>query len=210
MNDAPDTAKSARFSSWWWKVLVVLLIGPLPVAAFAVIVESQGPSDMGPEQRLSSICMFAGALWGLTGGLLCKSLLRSLIGLNLGAVLGRAWYQNYGDVDNVPFALVTLTATGALLGIGLILRRENFWRSLLRGALAGGISLGVLGVLVWIVTKLFEPNLLGWPVMCVVPFSTGLGLFVWLIPRSATLPADAALLSDAPAPDEITSEEESQ
>ncbi len=65
---------------------IVFLLGPLPVcAALTTLMLNWMPTEIA---RPIPTCGFFGALWGLSCGVWSKQLLRCMIGLNVGAILG--------------------------------------------------------------------------------------------------------------------------
>jgi hypothetical protein len=174
----------------WRRMAIVLLLGPLPVGVLAYCAESL---HVPLKDNPAAITAAFGAMWGLTAGVLRKSLLRAFIGLNLGAALGLSFAALANPKESTAAAALLLVAHGAVLCACLNFERAKTLPSLLRGFFVGAMSFGVLGITGVAVTKFFRPNALGWTVMSIVPFGLGMYLYLLLIAgKSDALPKSTA------------------
>ena len=177
---------------WARRLLLVFVLGPLPISALVVCVHSIPAleSALQGKEALPPICGGFGALWGRSAGILRRSLLRSLIGLNLGALVGGAFGLLISEPGsrNISQVILLLATAGAILGMAMNARLGNLIESLAWGAFAGAMAFGAMALSVWLVTKVFDPNLLGWTVMCLVPFGLGLWLFFLLVGQREETP----------------------
>ncbi len=164
----------------WRLPAVVLLVGPLPVAGLAYITTIR---DIAMPDDARIVCATFAAIWGLTAGIMRKSLLRAIIGLNLGAALG-LFFGAFFTIFDRNFTIFLLCVCGAVMGCGLSMKRSDLLKSSGRGVLAGGLAFLVMGILIWFVVANFSPDLLGWTLMCLLPFGSGLWIFLYLLGRS--------------------------
>ena len=169
----------------WKRVLLVLLLGPLPAGCVVGISSFAAGSSADPLEYAPVAAAALGSLWGLTVGILRKSLLKAMIGLNVGAFIGFTWTRfadKYGHHSDA-LVVVSLIFAGAIFGAALTLDLKKIFSSLLGGAAAGAIAFAAMGISAWVVTLILRPDIFGWTVMCLIPFGSGVALFVWLIGR---------------------------
>jgi hypothetical protein len=161
--------------------LITLTVGAVPVAGLALISHFLPRAGDDESVRLG-ICTALGALWGLAAGVLRRSLLRAIIGLNVGALCGYVFSLIALPKESVsePVAIAGLVASGALLGAALNFQRESLWHAF-KGMFAGVLAFGFMGCAAWVVAQMFSPNLLGWTVMCLIPFGGGMAIFIGLV-----------------------------
>ena len=161
--------------------MAVIILGPMLIGVLTFI---DGRSGHVINKNLPSFTAAIGALWGLSGGLAKKSLLRSIVGLNAGALLGFAcgsccWFYvpqwDFPALWRKP-AIECLLFSGFILGCLLNVSRIK-WAGLY-GGLAGAGSFGAMALLQWTVTKLFIPDWSGWILMCLLPFGASLIIFI--------------------------------
>jgi len=162
----------------WRRALIVLLLGPLPVAVLAYLSKKY---QMRIEDDPGAVTAAFGAMWGLTAGVLRKSLLRAFLGLNLGAALGLSFATVATRDGDAWLVALLLVVHGAVLCMCLNYSSAYRALSLLQGLLAGAAAFGVMGVTAVIVTKILRPDLLGWTMMSIVPFGSGMYLYLRLI-----------------------------
>ncbi len=189
--DIPNSSKVTAHQPRGWirRIVLILALGPLPVAVLAISNHFiPGLIFLNDDQSAVSICGGLAALWGLSAGVLRRSLLRAIIGLNVGALMGGAFGSCTISFRSTFMLVSCLAASGALLGVALNLRRRDLLKSLLKGAYSGALAFGFIGFAAWGVTELFDSNLLGWTVMSLVPFGLGLWIFFRLAGRDEDAP----------------------
>jgi hypothetical protein len=154
------------------------LVGALPVAALVVWVNSGGLEHVYNIEAIVSASL--AALWGLVGGLVRKSLLSVIVGLNSGALIG------YFFGATAPFLVSGWSMLGLYVTCGAALSSAlhvtfGGWQAALRGVVHGGFSFLISGLSVAFLAELFIPDLIGLCLMIGVPLPLGLGLFYWFM-----------------------------
>ena len=154
----------------------MLLIGGIPPTALVIF----HLYDFIP---MTAICAFIGSLWGLTIGVLRRSLGSALLGLNTGAILGFG-YGRIIEHRSPGFPEFFLILSMSLLGMAVYARRKTFFHSLIFGGLAGLMS-GYVMVVFALIAKFFLIEFRGELgfiiILCVFPWTAGLTLFSWLL-----------------------------
>lgn len=175
----------------WRRVAIVLLLGPLPVGVLALLSEKFGVKFTGGEVAIPAAF---GATWGLTAGVLRKSLLRAFVGLNVGAALGYSFGTMVVLKANQQWTMAGLLILhGVILSAIINASRKSFFTSVARGAFAGAASFGAIGGAALLVMEFLRPNAIGWTVMAMVPFGLGMYLYLRLIAaKPDALPSEAA------------------
>lgn len=162
------------------RALLVMAIGPLPAGIFVMLCIYNILSF----EYFRGYFIVLGGLWGLTAGILRRSLLRALIGLNLGAGLAFTWCK-YNDNLNSSFGILTLALTGAVLGSALSVQRDRPFKTSCVGSFFGAVALGALGCIALLVAHVAVALRLhkwaGLIVVIVIPLTTGAALFLWLL-----------------------------
>lgn len=165
------------------RTVLMLLLGALPIAALAIVSHYLPRAGDDASVRLG-VCTGLGALWGLAAGVFRRSLFRAILGLNAGALCGYVYNATalspavLSDRD----VIAGLIASGAALG-GILSFQRGTLGPAFKGMLAGVLAFGFMGCAAWVVAQVLEPNLLGWPVMCLVPFGGGIAIFTALVGR---------------------------
>ena len=183
------------------RTLAAILVGALPIALLALATRYFLKTDGEPNKDLLlGAAIGLGALWGFSAGIFRRSLLRSIVGLNVGALCAFAWFK-YND----PFANKTgwyvvssMALAGGLTGAAINFSKTDVLPSLVRGFLAGVVAFVAMGGAMTFVQENFIANLLGWTVMCMVPFGGGMAIFLALLGREEQKPA--ALVERASVP----------
>ena len=134
------------------------------------------------------VCAFFASLWGITVGVMRKSLGSALCGLNTGAVLGYSFGAftkgRTGTFIRDTEAVALCLLCAALLGMAININREGFFKSAILGGLADVVSETVMYASVVVVFFIGDYIHLDWlfiPLICIVPWTAGLGVFVWLL-----------------------------
>jgi len=166
---------------WLWRLLVILAVGALPATALVVLDEYHHGIDAIPA------CIFFGALWGVTLGVLRRSLGSSILGLNVGGLLGFGFgkYMEYTDgTARDPIANALFLFLLSILGTVLYSTRRNLIRSMLHGGIAGFAAGAVILAGFWLVVgtqHLIKSVPILIAILCVLPLTAGLAIFVWLL-----------------------------
>lgn len=161
---------------WWWRLLLVISVGPGAIMTAGTLSALPVINSIRVEYWMIAVHIFYFALWGLTAGVLQRSLLKALIGLSFGAFVGAftaKFFLSPMGRAGISHSL-TVASAGLLLGSALAFRKTMPVSSCAFGALAGMISFGSIELISW----LFPYDSL--TVVCLrhVP---GLYLFFWLI-----------------------------
>ena len=169
---------SHKKGKWWRRLLLVIAVGPGAVGLLYIVVDNYPHID---ESVVFSVSL---ALWGLTGGILQRSLYRSLLGLNLGAALGYTLNLATRGIfePGWPYAfIIDLIVTGMFLGAILHSRRVGVLNSIVGGAVAGVAGFGFMGgmflVPIWIRIDTDLLNIVFYNSVLIC----GLGIFYWLL-----------------------------
>ena len=160
---------------------LIFAVGALPIAGLAVASHYLPTAGDDDTVRLG-VCTGLGALWGFAAGVLRRSLMRAIVGLNFGALCGYLFFF-LGVPDKAADevrAILALVTSGAMLGCALNFRRDSLMPGL-RGLAAGALSFGFMACAAWVVAKFFDPTIIGWTVMCLVPFGGGMAIFIGLV-----------------------------
>lgn len=158
------------------RALLVLCIGPLPVGLFVFFDQYLGWFHANYDARYWVAIASLFGLWGLTAGILQKSLARATLGLNVGALKG-FWVSTLVAAGSW-WSLAAVVATGVALGMVMKARREDWMRSLLKGAAMGGLSFGAMVVALATVLFLGSQNLVTFVCLVFLPFTIGPALFL--------------------------------
>ena len=166
---------------WLWRIPIIIAIGTLPVSILFVLGIYY--VDLGPYHPV--VCAFFASLWGITVGVMRKSLGSALCGLNAGVVLG----YSFGALIGVPgmsdaMAIAFCLLCAALLGMALHINRERFFKSVILGGLAGAAAGTVMCASLKVIGFIEYYNDSAWliiPLICIVPWTAFLGVFVWLL-----------------------------
>ena len=168
------------------RILMMVLIGAIPVAMLALVshyVYTDGP----PADEVGlAFATGLGALWGFITGVFRRSLLRTMIGLNVGGACGFGWFklaEPMGSASSLSTMLMLLALTGGIAGALIHANKKDVPRYMLRGFLAGTVAFAFMGYSSWFVSTVLTSNLFGWTVMCLVPFGGGIAIFLALIGR---------------------------
>jgi hypothetical protein len=186
-------------TKWWRRLLLVIAVGPLAATLLTSIILHFFSGVFG-LQKDNAMLAVLGALWGLTTGILRRSLVCSLIGLHWGAIVGAAYayavhyiFSHISTFDSWPlqqqWLMIVSLHAGVSLGGGLNVTRTAPLRTILLGA-CSGLALSALAVIgYWIefnqidfvqwINKL--PLELGSFIFNFIPLTAGLYLFFWLI-----------------------------
>ncbi len=182
------------------RILAMFAVGALPLAGLAITSHFLPTAGDSVTLRIG-VCTGLGALWGFAAGVLRRSLIRAIVGLNIGALCGYLFSYALRETSvHESTAILLLIAVGAALGGALNLRRDNI-STLFKGMAAGTLAFGFMGCASWFVSNQFTNNLLGWTVMCLIPFGGGMAIFIGLVGREpqghsasvATAPSAARL-----------------
>jgi hypothetical protein len=160
---------------------LLVMLGPAVVFSTLMLREC-------PSIDFDDTAVFAliGAIWGLATGILRQSLLRAVLGLNIGAALGTAGSRvviEFGAND--IFSTVTLALAGGVLGAAMNARWKTFSDTAMQGAISGFASFGLMGALLFTFTFAVDhfrcaPGILAIGLVAIA-LMAGLGLFLWLI-----------------------------
>jgi hypothetical protein len=133
------------------------------------------------RDKVSAVTAFYGSLWGLSTGILLRSLPRALIGLNLGAALGLAVGEvlHNCNVFNYNF-LAFFFFSGAVLGTAMKVKKPNLVSSLIWGAAVGFLSFFIMYVVLMSIKSLDDHfncgNWLLFPI-ALLPWPAGVAFF---------------------------------
>jgi len=163
------------------RVFLLVMLGP--AAVFSTLMLKQCP---GIDFDDTTACAVIGAIWGLAFGVLRQSLLRTILGLNIGAALGNALaHFVIENGANDLMCVIALALAGSAMGAAMNARWKTFSDSAMQGAISGFASFGLMGSLFFVflcaiekyqrVSEIIPISLVG------IALMAGLGLFLWLI-----------------------------
>jgi hypothetical protein len=174
------------------RTLAAVLIGAMPIAVLALATRYFLKTDGEPNKELLlGAAIGLGALWGFSAGIFRRSLLRSIIGLNVGALCAFTWFNSTEPLSDksASFVVISLALTGGICGAAINFSKAGGLASLARGFLAGAVAFVVMSCATSLVLQYFTYDLLGWTVLCLVPFGGGMAIFLALLGREEQKPA---------------------